>query len=390
MNINVWRLFLCQAMTNAMSIAQVSMSALIGWTLAPDKTLATLPFALQMAGTMAASIPAGIIFARFGRKTGFLLGCLAAVIGIFICMLGLYDGSFWLFCVGAVPTGLGFGVGQHYRFAASEVASPAQRPRAIALVMAGGVLSAIIGPELVKHSKDIAGPILFLGTYAIMMLLPITAAILLAFTDLPPAPPPNASPTPMREILARPAFMTAVIAGLVGYGAMNLIMAATPLQMKLCGFGVDDSTDVIRVHALSMFAPGFVTGRLIQRFGVHRIIVTGGILTVICAVLAVAEPLRINFMIALALLGLGWNFMFVGATTLLASAHTSAEKVHAQAANDFIVFSTVTITAFSSGALHNYLGWTAVNFAVIPPVLIALGLVLWHRSRAHGPKAAAI
>ncbi|OJY76928.1 MAG: MFS transporter [Rhodospirillales bacterium 70-18] len=387
MNRNVWLLFTCQALVNAAGISQVAMSALIGYSLSPDKTLATVPYALQMLGTMAASIPAGIIFARLGRRVGFMVGATAMLLGTLTYFVGVWRGDFLLYCLGSLPMGVGFGIGQHYRFAASEVARPQARARAIALVMAGGVVSAILGPELVKHTKELAGPVLFLGTYACLALLPLVSLVLIAFIELPPAPPRVASPTPLRVLMGRPAFVTAVIAGLVGYGTMNLIMAATPLQMMLCGFGVDQSTDVIRAHAIAMFAPGFVTGRLIQRFGVHRVIVTGGLLCLGCAAFSLAEPTQVHFMLALALLGLGWNFMFVGATALLATAHDAGERVRAQAANDFIVFTTVTITAFTSGALQNHSGWVVVNASVVPPVLVAMGLVLWHRA-THARRAA--
>ncbi|MCW3473953.1 MFS transporter [Limobrevibacterium gyesilva] len=381
MNANVWLLFICQALVNASSISQVSISALVGHSLAADKTLATLPYALQMAATMAASIPAGIIFSRLGRKAGFYLGTVGMLVGTATFGLGVLQGDFLIYCLGAIPTGLGFGIGQHYRFAAAEVAAPNARSRAIALVMAGGVVSAILGPELVKHTKEMVSPLLFLGTYVAMSLLPVIGMVLLAVVKLPPPPPRNASPTPLRVIIARPAFVVAAVAGLVSYGAMNLIMAATPLEMMLCGYGVNDSTDVIRAHAIAMFAPGFVTGRLIQKFGAHRVICLGGLLTISCAALSLTGSAYMTFVTALMLLGLGWNLMFVGATTLLATAHDAQERVRAQAANDFIVFGTVAITSFSSGALHSSSGWVAVNATVVPPVLIALGLVLWHQTR---------
>jgi predicted MFS family arabinose efflux permease len=359
------------------------MSALIGHTLAEDKALSTLPYALQMFGTMAASIPAGIIFARLGRKAGFLLGAASALVGTVLFFIGVLQGSFLFYTLGAIPMGIGFGIGQHYRFAAAEVAPPAARPRAIALVMAGGVLSALLGAELVKHTKDALGPVLFLGTYAALALLPLISMALIAIVKLPPPPArTGVSPTPLKEIMARPAFVTAVIAGLVGYGTMNLIMASTPLQMMLCGFSVNDSTDVIRAHAFFMFAPGFITGRLIQRIGVHRVIAIGGVLSIACASMSVLAPTQVNFTVALALLGIGWNFMFVGATTLLSTAHDARERVRAQAANDFIVFTTVTLTAFTSGWLHSSQGWVTVNLTVIPAVIVACGLVLWHRRQA--------
>jgi predicted MFS family arabinose efflux permease len=214
-----------------------------------------------------------------------------------------------------------------------------------------------------------------------MAVLPLIVMVLLAVVKLPPAPRRDTSPTPLGQIMARPAFITAVIAGLVGYGTMNLIMTATPLQMMLCGYGVDDSTSVIRAHSIAMFAPGFVTGRLIGRFGPHRVICMGGLLCIACASMSLAGSAYMTFIVALSVLGFGWNFMFVGATALLATAHDAVERVRAQAANDFIVFGTVTATSFTSGALHNDAGWIAVNAAVVPPVLAALALVLWHQAR---------
>ncbi len=381
MNRNVWLLFTCSALVGASSFCQVAISALIGHTLAIDKSLAPLPDPRQMLGTMCASIPAGLIFARLGRKAGFYLGAVATLIGTITFGLGVLWGDFTLYCIGALPMGIGFGIGQHYRFASAEVSDPAKRSRAIALVMSGGLVSAMLGPELIKYSKDLLPPLLFLGTYAGMAVLPLIVMVILAVVQLPPAPLRNTSPTPLGAIMARPAFITAVIAGLVGYGSMNLIMASTPIQMMLCGFGVDDSTDVIRAHSIAMFAPGFVTGRLIGRFGPHRVICAGGVLCITCAALSLAGSSYLNFTVALCLLGTGWNFMFVGATALLATAHDAIERVRAQAANDFIVFGTVTATSFTSGALLNNAGWVAVNAAVVPPVLIALALVLWHQAR---------
>ena len=389
LNRNVWLLFVCQALVNASSISQVSMSALIGYSLAADKTLATLPYALQMAATMAASIPAGIIFARLGRKAGFYLGTAAMLLGTLVFAIGVWEGNFLLYCLGALPTGIGFGIGQHYRFAAAEVAGPQARSRAIGLVMTGGVLAAILGPELVKHTMALTAPLLFLGTYLAMTLLPVIGAVLLSLAEMPPPPARVVSPTPLRVIVARPAFVVSAVAGLVGYGSMNLIMAATPLQMMLCGYGVGDSTDVIRAHAIAMFAPGFVTGRLIQRFGAHAVICAGGVLTIACATLSLAGNAYLNFVVSLMLLGTGWNFMFVGATALLSTAHDASERVRAQVANDFIVFGTVAITAFTSGALHRDAGWIAVNAAVVPPVLLALALVLWHRISQRNRQALA-
>jgi MFS family permease len=387
-NRNVWLLFLCQALVNAISIMQVAMSALIGYSLASDKTMATVPYALQMVGTMISAIPAGMVFARFGRRAGFLFGATASLIGMVLFGLGVWQESFWLYAAGSIPMGMGVGIGQQYRFAAAEVAAPAQRPRAIALVMAGGVLAGVFGPELLKHTKDMFLPVLFLGAYAAMALLPAAMMVLLAFTNMAPPPPRHAAaPVRIVDLIRRPSFVTAVIAALVGYGTMNLIMASTPLEMMMCGFSVGQSSDVIRAHFIAMYAPGFVTGRLIQRFGAHRVILAGGLLNLVCASLAFAGSTYIGFMTALTLLGIGWNFMFIGATALLATAHDARERVRVQAANDFTVFTTTSITAFASGWLHGAVGWLAVNMAVILPLLGAMALVQWHARRPLGAVA---
>jgi predicted MFS family arabinose efflux permease len=384
---NVWLLFCCQALMGASMIGQVAMSALIGHSLAEDKSLATLPMALQMLATMCASIPAGLVFARFGRRAGFLMGAAGAMAGSLVFAWGVWSGDFLIYCLGAIPAGLGFGISQHYRFAAAEVATPAYRPRAIALVMAGGIASAVIGPELVKHSKEMLAPFLFLGTYLLLALLPPICAALLVVVDLPPAPPRPKVATPVIEIMRRPAFVTAALAGMVAYGTMNLVMTSTPLEMMLCGFGIGASATVIQAHAVAMFAPGFVTGRLITRFGLTRVIVAGAVLTAGCVVVAVAGRSFAHFTVALVLLGVGWNFMFVGATQLLATAHAPEERVRAQAANDVLVFGTVACTAFASGAVHAQAGWEALNLVLLPALALALGVLAWQgwRSRATRP-----
>jgi MFS family permease len=337
--------------------------------------------AIQMTATMTASIPAGIVFSRLGRKPGFWLGCLGSLLGSLTFALGVWRGSFQIYCMGAVFAGLGFGIAQHLRFAAAEVAAPAARARAISLVMAGGVLAAIIGPEVVKRTNMLLPPMTFLGTYLCLLVLPLICATLLLFIELPPATRQVSEPVPFRTIVARPGFLTAVVCSMVGYGTMNLIMASTPLQMLFCGFGVNASADVIRAHSIAMFLPGFVTGRLIQRFGAHPIIWIGAVLTLLCVVTNLSfAPVLATFMTALALLGVGWNFLFVGGTTLLATAHDAHERVRVQATNDFIVFGTVACTAFASGAIEATGGWAALNLVVVPPTLIAAGLVVWHWS----------
>ncbi len=282
MNRNVWLLFCCLAAMNAVTAGQTVMSALIGHALAVDKALNTLPMAIQMTATMAASIPAGIVFSRLGRKPGFYLGCAGSLLGSLTFAFAVWRGNFEIYCIGAAFAGFGFGISQHLRFAAAEVANSEARARAVSLVMAGGILAAIIGPEIVKRTNMLLPPMTFLATYLCLIILPVITAILLAFTKLPPATRNRGAPVPFRTIIARRNFLTAVVCSMVGYGTMNLVMASTPLQMLFCGFGVNASADVIRAHSIAMFLPGFITGRLIQRFGVHPIICVGALFTLLC------------------------------------------------------------------------------------------------------------
>ena len=379
MNKNVWLLFACQALMNAVMAGQTIMASLVGYKLSGGTGLNTLPMAIQQIGVMCASIPAAFVFARYGRRAGFWMGGAAAITGSILFAYGIWTGNFPLYVFAAFPAGVGHGISQHLRFAAAEVAAPEARPRAISLVLAGGVLAAIVGPEMVKRTYDYIPDHPFLATYLYLPILPILMVAILSFASLPPAPPRVSVPVPFRAIVARPTFLTAVIASLVGYGTMNLVMASTPLQMLLCGFGVGDSAEVIRAHSLAMFLPGFVTGRLIQTFGVHRIIAIGGLLTLACvAVNLEFAPYFATFLVALTLLGVGWNFMFVGGTALLTTAHDARERVRVQGLHDFIVFASVAVTAVSSGMLHMKAGWEALNLSLVIPVLIALAVVGWH------------
>jgi MFS family permease len=378
MNKNVWLLFACQALMNAVMSGQTVMASLVGYKLS-GTALNTLPMAIQMISVMSASVVAGYAFPRFGRRGGFWLGCAIMMCGSLTFALGIYTGNFVIYCLGAIPAGLGFGISQHLRFAAAEVADPHAKARAISLVLAGGVLAAIVGPEMVKRTNALIPDYIFLATYLYLPVLPVITSILLSFVQVPPAQKKVGIPVPFRTIFARPDFITAVCSSLVGYGSMNLIMASTPLQMLLCGYGVAASADVIRAHSIAMFAPGFFTGRLIQKFGVHQIIMIGGVLTLACVAVNIYEPpLYLTFMVALALLGIGWNFMFVGGTTLLTTAYAPEERVRVQATHDFIVFGSVAMTAVTSGAVQATQGWDVLNLTVVPPVLIAFIVVGWH------------
>ncbi len=391
MNRNVWLLFACQAMLHAVMAGQTIMASLIGYQLS-GSALNTLPMAIQMVSVMCSSVVASWAFTRLGRKKGFWLACAIMFSGSLTFAAGVYLKFFPLYCVGAIPAGIGFGMSHHLRFAAAEVAAPEAKARAISLVMAGGVLSAIVGPEMVKQTHDLIGGFMFLATYLYLPTLPIIAAILLHFTELPPAPPKaEVAHVPFGDIITRPNFVAAVISSLVGYGTMNLLMASTPLEMMLCGFGVAASAEVIRAHSVAMYAPGFVTGRLIQKFGNHQIILVGAALTAGAVALNLSFPsLFWTFFTALAILGIGWNFMFVGGTTMLTTSYQPHERVKVQATHDFIVFANVAMTALTSGVIEALWGYKALNLVVLPPVLIATAVVCWHwyaRSR-HAAAAA--
>jgi MFS family permease len=389
MNKNVWLLFACQALMNAVMSGQTVMASLVGYKLS-GSALNTLPMAIQMVSVMTASLLAGWAFPRFGRRGGFWIACAIMMCGSLTFALGIWTGNFVIYCLGAIPAGLGFGMSQHLRFAAAEVAAPEAKARALSLVLAGGVLAAIVGPEMVKRTHDLIPDHFFLATYLYLPVLPVITAVLLSFVQVPPAKKNTGVPVPFRVIFARPDFVTAVVASLVGYGTMNLIMASTPLQMLLCGFGVAASADVIRAHSIAMFAPGFVTGRIIQRFGVHQVILVGGVLTLACVAVNVWQPpLFTTFLVALALLGVGWNFMFVGGSTLLTTAYAPEERVRVQATHDFIVFGSVAVTAVTSGAVQATQGWEFLNLTAVPPVVIAFGVVGWHWLARRGRVAVA-
>jgi MFS family permease len=387
---NVWLLVACMGTIQTLATAQVSMASLIGHSLAEDKALATLPIAIWMTGSLASSVPAALIFRRFGRKPGFVAGTLAAMLGCLGMALAVWRADFTLYCAAALPYGLGFGISQHYRFAAAEVADLSFRSRAVSYVMLGGVLAAVAGPEIVRQTKDWLAPVLFLASYFALVLVLLVPLALLAIVQLPP-PPPRAAGTgrPIGEIIANRKFIAAAGASAAAYGAMNLVMTSTPLEMMLCGFTVNDSARVIQYHALAMFGPSFITGSLIARFGHARMIVAGALLILACAVVGVAGKDFLHFVAALMLLGLGWNFMFVAGSALQAEAWAPAERPKAQALNDLIVFSTVTLTAFGSGAAHDTVGWAAVTFGMLPAVLgaaVAVPLLLRTPAVAPAPR----
>ena len=382
-------LALCQAtqMTGATIVA--TTASIIGSALAPVPALSTLPIAVQMTGTMGATIPAALLMARIGRRPGFWLGTAIGASGAAIAAAALFRSDFVLFCLGTFLLGTYNGAAQQYRFAASEIADEAFRAKAISLVLTGGVVAALCGPELAKWTSAAFGPVLFAGCYMAIVALCAVAAAILCFVRLPKPLPPaiRRQGRPLAEIARQPSFIAAALAAMVGYGVMSLVMTATPIAMLGCGHAFGDAAFVIQWHALGMFAPSFVTGTLIARFGVGRILLIGAALLLACCAINLEGVAVVNFWAANLSLGVGWNFMFVGATSLLTRAYTPEEMGKVQALNDFLVFGTVACASFASGALLSSIGWAVVQVAMLPLVATAGGVLLWWRRQP--PPAAA-
>ncbi len=386
MNINVLLLALCQALLTTGNVLLVSVTALIGRDLAPSASLTTLPVAMQFVGLMAATIPASLIMKRIGRKNGFYLGNSIGIGGALACVWALSNSQFTAFCLGTFLLGIGIGFGTLYRFAAVEVCAPEQKNRAISLVMAGGVLAAIAGPTLAVSSQQWVEDIPFQGAFIGLLVLYVFALVLLSLIRIPKA---NAAEQagearPIGQIMAQPDFITAVVAGMVGYAVMNLLMTATPLAMDRCGYSFGSVASVIEWHVLGMFVPSFFTGSLVNRFGIKPMIYSGAALLVSCILINLTGTSEWHFFSALLLLGVGWNFMFIPATQLLTGTYKPAEKAKSQAANEFLVFSVVTMSALTSGWLEDSLGWFTMNWMMMPVVLWAVAVVFFmdRRKRA--------
>lgn len=383
---DVYLLALCQALLATGNAVVITTSALAGQAMAPDG-FATLPLFLQFVAIMATALPASFLMKRIGRQAGFAVGaCFALVSGLLGCG-AILAGSFPLFCLASFGYGIFMGFGMYYRFAAADVASAEFRPRAISYVLAGGVVAAIAGPELAKATDDLFGPALFAGCFLAVAGLGLLTLLTLAFLRIPPPPAEERTGEgrPLLEIMRQPAFITALAAAAIAQGAMVLVMTATPLAMAFCGHGFDQTAFVIQWHVLGMFAPSFFTGHLIGRFGVLNVMAAGAGLILACLAVALSGIEIAQFWIALFLLGIGWNFMFVGGTTLLTTTYQPAEKAKVQAINDLIIFATAAFASLSSGILHHMIGWQAVNLSMILPILAVLAAIFWlrrHKARA--------
>lgn len=378
---NVVLLALCQALSMAGSSLVITVSAIVGTMIAADKTLATLPLAFQMTAMMLTTIPASLAMKRFGRRAGFLFGIVTGICGALLATLAIFERDFVLFCIGTAIMGVQMGFAQFYRFAAADTASPEFKGKAISLVLAGGVLAAVLGPNLAKWGRDLFDPVTFAGSYATIAVLWLIPLVLLLFIDIPrpTLEERRQSGRPLLVIMRQPVFVVAIVSAIVAYAMMNMVMTSTPLAMLACGLEFEDAAFVIQWHVLGMYAPAFFTGSLIARFGVLNVMLAGAVLMLGCVAINLSGQDITRFWLALVLLGVGWNFLFVGATTLLTETYVPAEKAKVQAANDFLVFGSVSISAFSSGMMQNAFGWDIVNMMALPFLVVALFMVAWLR-----------
>ncbi|WP_136644641.1 MFS transporter [Tabrizicola sp. YIM 78059] len=382
---NVIVLVAAQAILGAQMPMIFTIAGLAGSTLAPNACWATLPISMTVIGSMLTATPISAFMQRHGRRAGFVAGALGGTLGAAIGAWGLSSGSFLLFCLGALFTGIYMSAQGFYRFAAADTASDTFRPKAISWVMAGGLLSAIVGPQLVKVTADYA-VVPFLGSYLAVIGLNLFGMFIFAALDIPkPKPPELGAPSgrSRAELIRTPVIAVAMICATVSYALMNLVMTSSPLAVVGCGFDTGDAADVVTAHVLAMYAPSFFTGHLIARFGTERIIALGLTILAAAGAVAMAGVQLENFFIALVLLGIGWNFGFIGATTMLTNAQRPEERGRLQGLNDLVVFGGVTLASFSSGGLMNcaggstQAGWQMVNLAMLPFLVLAGGALIW-------------
>jgi MFS family permease len=380
-----------QAIFGATSTALVVTSGLIGSTLAPSVAWATLPMALSIVGTALTTFPISLMMRRVGRRTGFVLCALAGAAGAFIGAYAIFVRSFELFLLGCLVSGIYQASASYYRFAAADTASPAFRPKAISWVMTGGIVAALVGTFMVMATTNLFAPVTFAGTWVAMAVLALVGAAILLFIDIPLTQKHDApSGRPLGVIARQPRYIVAAMTAMLAFGIMVLVMTATPVAMLGCGFSVKDSSWVIQWHALAMFVPSFFTGSLITRFGAEKISAIGMLLLVGAAVSGLMGIHFENFAIGLILLGLGWNFGYIGGTTMLTETYEPEEKNKAQGLNDFLVFTTTAVTSLMAGKLLAWFGWEGVNFAVFPMVVLALVMIAWLVRHPQGKAAKAV
>lgn len=389
---NIFLLATAQGFYLVSGVTYIMFAGLVGQMLADNKLLATLPIAVMTIGTASSTVPMSMLMKRIGRRFGFLIGATAGMTSGSLGAYAIVQGDFVLFCLATLIMGIYQACTQYYRFAAIESAPMDYISRAASFVLLGGVISALFGPSLAVFSRDLLSPIPFAGGFAMSALVSIGAMIPLSLVRIP-RPMEDSSHVgarPLGEIARQPAFIAAVLNAATSYGLMVLVMTATPLAMTACGFEMHDTGSVIQWHVLAMFVPSFFTGTLIHRFGLLTILFTGMALFIVSALFAVSGIEILNFGAALILLGVAWNFLFVGGTTLLTEAYRPNEKAKVQGLNEFIVFAAAATGSFSSGGLFNLSGWDAVNYGMAPFLTMTFVATLWYaRSKRVAAQSAA-
>ena len=375
---NIWLLAGCQAMQLSINATLIAINGLAGLALASNKAFATLPVSLWVIGGMLATMPASFHMKSVGRRRGFIHGSVIGIAGALVSAAAISFHSFWLLCFGALFFGAQNAFGQYYRFAAADSATPDFKSSAISLVLAGGVVGGILGPGTSRFAVDLL-PEKFMGTYLALIAFALVTIALLRITRIPePALEERlATARPIAEITAQPEFIVAVLAGAVGYGVMYFLMTSAPIAMDACGHPYGDAAFVVSWHVIAMFAPSFFTGPLIRRYGVLSIMLAGALMNVASVSIALSGGEVAQFWWSLVLNGAGWNFLYIGGTTLLTETYRPEEKAKVQGANDLLIFATMTISSFFSGLIIIKAGWEAVNLSALPLIGIVIVAIAW-------------
>jgi len=387
---NAMVLAVAQALAGGNNTVIVSTASIVGAMLAPDKGLATLPVTAMVLGMWLGTLPVGWLARHYGRRFALQSGSAFGILSGLISYSAVMHSQFWLLLVGTFCGGLYAAAHQSYRFAAADTASDAYRPKVVSWVLAGGVFAAVIGPQLVIFTKDMLPPYTFAASYLGQSVCALIAALVLMLVKIPPlGKTRHDNARPLGTIVRQPRFLVAVACGVAAYSMMNMVMTSAPLAMVGCGHSVTDAALGIQWHVLAMYAPSFFTGGLIARFGVERITGIGLVIIALTAVVGIAGVSVAHFWTGLVLLGFGWNFAFIGATTMVTQCHRTEERNKVQAFNDFLIFGSMALASFSSGQLLASLGWTAINAVIFPTIFAAAALLAWLSARERAATAAA-
>lgn len=390
MNRNLWLLAICQGLLLTNNVTFIAINGLVGLAIAPRGWMATLPV---MSYVIGGALSTGLVAhtqQRFGRRGSFQTGLAVALVSALLCCFAAVTRNFWLLCFATVIAGYYNANAGLYRFAAAELAAPEWREKAVSMVMAGGLIGAVAGPNLAKATRE-ALAVPFAGAYIALAAVALLSMVVMHFIEFPPAPARKESGggRSLSEIARQPVFIVAAAAGALGYGVMNLLMAATPIAMQICSLPFSDAALVLEWHVIGMFAPGFFTGHLIRRFGALPVMGAGLLLNLGCIAVALSGVELHHFIVALFLLGVGWNFLFTGSTTLSLTAYAPEERDRAQGALNFCVFATLALTSFASGVLVTTQGWQLLNVGSLVPVVLTGAALLWLARRKRAVRSAA-